>query len=131
MSKGGRGFYFLYSKGLYIYTNPLTDNYTSNDDFSTTDYLAGASSTMEPLKPGKILLDAINQRFIDEVGPVGDVLIEDILNLWRREQWRGSSAFRHYIKALAVNIDNKILRERFLHDVECMLLSAQSKSLQS
>ncbi len=85
---------------------------------------------MEPVKPGKALLNAINHRFIDEVGPVGEVLIEDTLNMWRTKQWRGPSAFRHYIKALANNIENKILRERFLHDVERFLLAAQSKRLQ-
>lgn len=82
---------------------------------------------MESQKPGKALLLAINKRLIDEVGPVGDLLIEDAFNLWRTKQWRGPMAFRHYIKSLAGNIENKILRERFLRDTERFLLEAQSR----
>lgn len=82
---------------------------------------------MESQKPGKALLRAINRRFIDEVGPVGDLLIEDAFNLWRSKQWRGPSAFRHYIKALAFNIENNVLRERFLRDAERFLFAAQSQ----
>lgn len=84
-------------------------------------------SNMETVKPGKALLHAINQRFIEEVGPIGDMLIEDAFNSWRLKQWRGPSAFRHYIRSLAENIENLVLRERFVRDAERFLLEAQSR----
>lgn len=84
---------------------------------------------MESQKPGKALLQAINQRFIEEVGPIGDLLIEDAFNTWRLKQWRGPSAFRHYIRFLADNIENTTLRNRFVHDVERLLLEAQSQRI--
>lgn len=84
-------------------------------------------SNMESVKPGKALLYAINQRFIEEVGPIGDLLIEDAFNAWRLKQWRGPSAFRHYIRSLAGNIENLVLRDRFVRDAERFLLEAQSR----
>lgn len=82
---------------------------------------------MDSNKPGKALLTAINLRFIEEVGPVGDLLIEDAFNLWRRKQWRGPTAFRRYVESLAENIENQVLRERFLRDSERLLLQFQSQ----
>lgn len=81
--------------------------------------------------PGQTLLEDINQRFIDEVGPIGEVLIEDTLKLWRLNQWRGPTAFRRYLKCLAENIDNLVLRQRFIHDVERLLLTAQRNKIAS
>ncbi len=81
--------------------------------------------------PGQRLLNEINQRFIDEVGPIGEVLIEDTLKLWQISQWRGPTAFRRYIKCLAENIDNLVLRQRFTHDVERLLLTAQRNKIAS
>ena len=82
-------------------------------------------------EPGRVLLEEINQRFIDEVGPIGEVLIEDTLKLWRLNQWRGPTAFRRYLKCLAENIDNLVLRQRFIHDVERLLLTAQRNRIAS
>lgn len=80
---------------------------------------------------GQALLADINQRFIDEVGPIGEVLIEDTLKLWHRNQWRGPTAYRRYLKCLAENIDNVVLRQRFIHDVERLLLTAQRNKIAS
>lgn len=80
---------------------------------------------------GNALLDDINQRFIEEVGPIGEVLIEDTLKLWRLNQWRGPTAFRRYLKCLSENIDNLVLRQRFIHDVERLLLTAQRNRIAS
>lgn len=77
------------------------------------------------------LLKGINQRFIDEVGPIGEVLIEDTLKLWDLKQWRGPTAFRRYLKCLAENVDNQVLRQRFVQDVERLLLSAQTNRIAS
>jgi len=81
--------------------------------------------------PGQRLLEDINQRFIDEVGPIGEVLIEDTLKLWRINQWRGPTAYRRYLKCLAENIDNLVLRQRFVRDVERLLLAAQRNRIAS
>ena len=81
--------------------------------------------------PGQTLLEGINQRFIDEVGPIGEVLIEDTLKLWQANQWKGPTAFRRYIKNLAENIDNLVLRQRFVQDVERLLLAAQRNRIAS
>lgn len=86
---------------------------------------------MSDQQHGKALLASINQRFIEEVGPIGNVLTEDTLTVWRRNKWRGPTAFRRYIKCLAEHIDNTVLRERFTHDVERMLLSAQRNRIAS
>lgn len=86
---------------------------------------------MRNQNPGQALLDDINQRFIEEVGPIGEVLIEDTLKLWQLKQWRGPTAFRRYIKCLSENIDNLVLRQRFIHDVERLLLAAQRNRLVS
>lgn len=80
---------------------------------------------------GSALLHDINQRFIEEVGPIGEVLIEDTLKLWQLNQWRGPTAFRRYLKCLAENIDNLVLRQRFIHDVERLLLLAQRNKIAS
>jgi hypothetical protein len=81
--------------------------------------------------PEQMLLNDINQRFVDEVGPIGEVLIEDTLKMWRVNQWRGPTAFRRYLKCLAENIDNLVLRQRFIHDVERLLLTAQRNKIAS
>lgn len=81
--------------------------------------------------PSQTLLNDINHRFIDEVGPIGEVLIEDTLKLWKINQWRGPTAFRRYLKCLAENIDNHVLRARFVHDVERLLLIAQRNKIAS
>jgi hypothetical protein len=86
---------------------------------------------MADQNPGQTLLAGINQRFIDEVGPIGEVLIEDTLKLWRLNQWRGPTAYRRYLKCLAENIDNLVLRQRFIHDVERLLLVAQRNKIAS
>lgn len=83
---------------------------------------------MESRNRGATLLAAINERFIEDVGPVGSILIDDTIQLWRSKRWHGPSAFRHYITNLAANIDNKTLKERFLHDAGRLLLNAQSKT---
>jgi hypothetical protein len=75
--------------------------------------------------PAVALLAAINQRFINEVGPIGELLIEDTKRLWHHQRWHGPAAFRHYIKHLADNIDDVDLQERFLADAGQMLLQAQ------
>lgn len=39
----------------------------------------------------------VNRRFIGDAGPIADLLIDDAKRLWRQQQWRGPTAFRHYI----------------------------------
>lgn len=84
---------------------------------------------MEQRRRGTILLAAINARFIEDVGPVGSILIEDTIQLWRSKRWHGPAAFRHYINHLATNIDNRTLKERFLRDAGHLLLEAQGTAL--
>lgn len=60
------------------------------------------------------LIADIDQQFIDIVGPIGHLLIEDAKNLWRKKQWKGPSALRNYVKALSANIDSKTEREQFI-----------------
>lgn len=80
------------------------------------------------MNPAKTLLLAINQRFIDDVGPIGDLLIDDAKRAWREQNWRGPVAFRHYIKNLASNIENNHCQQRFLDDAGQLLLHAQNRA---
>lgn len=60
------------------------------------------------------LLALIDREFTAVVGPIGELLIEDTRQLWRRKGWKGPSAPRHYISALAAHIDSERDREAFL-----------------
>ncbi|MBK8186729.1 MAG: hypothetical protein IPK77_05475 [Cellvibrio sp.] len=72
------------------------------------------------------LLAAIHNRFIEEVGPVGDILIADVMTAMEKKLWNNPSTLRHYTKELAENIDNEVLRTRFLDDVGGLLLASES-----
>lgn len=72
------------------------------------------------------LLTAIHNRFIEEVGPVGDILIADAMANLEKKLWNNPSTARHYTKDLAANIDNEVLRNRFLDDVGKLLLASES-----
>jgi hypothetical protein len=72
------------------------------------------------------LLKQIHDRFIEEVGPVGDILIADVMATLEKKPWNNPSTIRHYTKDLALNIDNEILRERFLDDIGTLLLASES-----
>ncbi len=73
---------------------------------------------------GRQLLATIDAQFIDIVGPIGQLLIEDAKLLWRQKQWNGPSALRNYIKALAANIDSKPDRERFIQETSQTVMDA-------
>lgn len=72
------------------------------------------------------LLAAIHNRFVEEVGPVGDILIADAMASLEKKLWSSPSTVRHYTKELAANIDNEVLRNRFLDDVGALLLASES-----
>lgn len=72
------------------------------------------------------LLRDINQHFIEIVGPIGEMLIDDVRIEWRRKKWQGPSALRHYINALAGNIDQAELRKRFLDQTGQLIYEARS-----
>jgi len=72
------------------------------------------------------VLAAIHDRFIEEVGPVGDILIADAMVSMEKKQWNNPSTIRHYTKELAANIDNEVLCNRFLDDVGTLLLASES-----
>ena len=74
------------------------------------------------------LMKQIDELFIDCVGPIGQMLAEDARQLWRRNQWKGPSAFRNYIKVLASNIDSPSDKERFSKQTNQLLLDAVTKS---
>lgn len=73
------------------------------------------------------LIAQINDHFIDAVGPIGELLIDDVKALWRQKGWRGPSAVRHYINALARNIDQEPMRKRFLERTSQLIFNARSK----
>lgn len=60
------------------------------------------------------LLELIDREFTSVVGPIGELLIEDTRKLWRRKGWKGPSAPRHYISALAANIESERDRKAFI-----------------
>ncbi len=62
----------------------------------------------------QLLISAIDDQFINLVGPIGQIILGDAKHLWRKKQWHGPSALRNYIKYLSENIDTSSDRERFL-----------------
>lgn len=60
------------------------------------------------------LLALIDQEFKSAVGPIGEMLIEDTRQIWRRKGWKGPAALRHYINELASNIDSERDKRAFL-----------------
>lgn len=60
------------------------------------------------------LLTLIDQEFKSAVGPIGDILIEDTRQIWRRKGWKGPAALRHYISELASHIDSERDKQAFL-----------------
>ncbi|HKK57344.1 hypothetical protein [Marinobacter sp.] len=74
------------------------------------------------------LLELIDQEFKSIVGPIGELLIEDARKLGRRKGWKGPSAPRHYISALAANIDSERDREAFLDATSKVVYSFTSGS---
>jgi len=76
---------------------------------------------------GTQLIGAIDEQFINFVGPIGQLIIDDAKNLWRKKQWKGPSALRNYIKFLSENIDSKNDKEQFIQLASRHALEAASK----
>ena len=74
------------------------------------------------------LLSSINQQFINVVGPIGNLLIDDAKAMWQRKQWHGRAAIRHYITFLAEQIDDVSQRQKFAKDMSQLLYEAQKQA---
>jgi hypothetical protein len=72
------------------------------------------------------LLAMIDVEFKSAVGPIGEILIEDTRQIWRRKGWKGPSALRHYINALAANIDSERDRQAFMTATSKVVYSVTS-----
>lgn len=72
------------------------------------------------------LLALIDQEFKSAVGPIGEILIEDTRQIWRRKGWKGPSALRHYINELASNIDSERDKRAFLEATSKVVYSMTS-----
>ncbi len=70
------------------------------------------------------LLKKINVQFVEIVGPIGKLLIEDAIALWKQKQWKGPSALRHYVTALANNIDDSKDKEQFIKATSELAMAA-------
>ncbi|TVZ37505.1 hypothetical protein P886_1846 [Alteromonadaceae bacterium 2753L.S.0a.02] len=79
---------------------------------------------MDAKNRNKHILRSINAMFIDQVGPIGDALINDAVREWKAKQWRGQTAFRNYIKTLASNLDNSN-QQKFITEAGQLLLEAE------
>ena len=77
------------------------------------------------------LIMAVDACFIDIIGPIAQLLIEDAKNLWRQKKWQGPSAMRNYIKALAVNIDTAADKQQFLQLTSQIIMDAEGSRKQS
>jgi hypothetical protein len=73
---------------------------------------------------GRKLIAAIDKQFINVVGPIGQILIEEAKSLWRQKQWSGPSALRNYVKALSSNIDTKADKESFVQQTSQIVMDA-------
>ena len=75
------------------------------------------------------LLAKIDKEFINTVGPIGTLIIEDARLLWRSKAWKGHSALRHYVSELAKNIDNDGEKEQFIQTTSKLAMVATSAQI--
>jgi hypothetical protein len=60
------------------------------------------------------LLDEVNNQYVDLVGPIGRMLIDDAETLWVKKHWREPYALRNYVRFLAENIPADEDRQAFI-----------------
>jgi hypothetical protein len=75
---------------------------------------------------GSKLLASIDKEFIEIVGPIGSLIIEDTRLLWRKKGWKGPSALRHYVTELAKNIDDNSEKQNFIQAASKLAMAATS-----
>ena len=56
----------------------------------------------------------INRLYIELVGPIGELLIDDAEALMHKHQWQGERGIQSYIRFLAENIQCPTARNTFL-----------------
>jgi len=81
---------------------------------------------MEARRAGLDIVAKIDKLFIEQVGPFGQLLIEDAKDLWRQKGWKGPSALRHYVSALALHLDQPSAKDAFVKATNQVVMNATS-----
>jgi hypothetical protein len=79
---------------------------------------------------GAKLLADIDKEFINIIGPIGSMIIEDTRLLWQKKAWKGPSALRHYVNVLASNIDDEDEKNAFIKTTSKLAMTATASRKQ-